>query len=154
MRNPLALVPMLFAAGNLLTAQAPPAGRVSPTRPEPVSLARISQEIHLLSRRVSPAVVQILVTGYGSLDQAPGRQVGLVGRQASTASGVIVDSEGYIVTNAHVVAGALSIKVVIARPPPRNVTADDSGDLETVDAKILGVDADSDLALIKVEAKR
>ena len=154
MRTPLALIPMLFAAGNLLTAQAPPAAQISPTQAEPASLARISHEIQLLSRRVSPAVVQILVTGYGALDQAPGRQVGLVGRQASTASGVIVDPEGYIVTNAHVVAGALSTKVVIARPPPRNVTADDSGDLETVDAKILGVDADSDLALIKVEAKR
>jgi serine protease Do len=154
MRTPLTAVPILFAVGKLLIAQVPPAVQGPPTRPEPASLARISQEIRWLSRRVSPAVVQILVTGYGSLDQAPGHQVGLLGRQASTGSGVIVDPEGYIVTNAHVVAGALSTKVVIARPPPRNVAADDSGDLETVDAKILGVDADSDLALVKVEAKR
>ena len=153
MRTTLTLIPMLFAVGTRLAAQAPPAVRVPTAQPEPASLARISQEIHLLSQRVSPAVVQILVTGYGSLDQAAGHPVGLVGRQASTGSGVIVDPEGYIVTNAHVVAGALTIKVVIARPPPRNVTADDPGDLETVDAKILGVDADSDLALVKVEAK-
>jgi len=153
MRIALTLVPLLFAAGNLLIAQVPPVTQATPAQPEPASLARISQEIHLLSRRISPAVVQILVTGYGSFERAPEHQVGLVGRQTSTGSGVIVDSEGYIVTNAHVVAGALSTKVVIARPPLRNATADDSGDLETVDAKILGVDADSDLALVKVEAK-
>src|SRR6266404_3918799 len=54
-------------------------------------------------------------------------------------SGVIVSSDGYILTNHHVVDGAEQVKVDIT-------------DNRTVDAKVVGVDAPSDLAVLKVDA--
>ncbi|MFF1835362.1 S1C family serine protease [Streptomyces sp. NPDC058231] len=56
----------------------------------------------------------------------------------STGSGVIITSDGEIVTNNHVVAGASSIKVTLSTG-------------RTYTAKVLGTDADKDLALIKLE---
>ncbi|MDX6711405.1 MAG: serine protease Do [Blastocatellia bacterium] len=53
-------------------------------------------------------------------------------------SGVIVSSDGYILTNHHVVDGAEQVKVDIT-------------DNRTVDAKVVGVDAPSDLAVLKVD---
>ena len=55
-------------------------------------------------------------------------------------SGVIVNSEGYILTNHHVVDGALEIKVELT-------------DNRTFTAKLVGSDPPSDLAVLKIEAK-
>lgn len=55
-------------------------------------------------------------------------------------SGFIVSSDGYIVTNNHVVEGADSVIVRLT-------------DRKEYDAKIVGLDARSDLALLKVDAK-
>ncbi|MGE5628188.1 MAG: S1C family serine protease [Solirubrobacterales bacterium] len=57
----------------------------------------------------------------------------------STGSGIIIDSNGYIVTNNHVISGATKITVKLS-----------SG--KTLDAKLVGADSRSDLAVIKVEA--
>ena len=62
-------------------------------------------------------------------------------RQRSLGSGVIVDAKGYIVTNAHVVDKADRIKV--------NLMGDDPG--KTYDAKVIGVDRETDLAVIKID---
>jgi serine protease Do len=59
-------------------------------------------------------------------------------RQA-LGSGVIVSADGYILTNHHVIDGAENIKI-------------DMNDGRTMDAKLIGSDAPSDLALLKVEA--
>jgi len=58
----------------------------------------------------------------------------------NTGSGVIVDSDGYILTNAHVVRGASKIKVSLA-------------DKRTFEGKVIGTDSFSDLAVIKVDAQ-
>src|SRR3981081_1372191 len=77
-------------------------------------LRQYSDAIAALVKRVSPTVVQVLVTGYGPVDSGHGNATDLVfGRQRSLGSGVIVDPSGYIVTNAHVVAGARRIEVVL-----------------------------------------
>ena len=54
-------------------------------------------------------------------------------------SGVIIDPNGYILTNHHVIDGAEQIKV-------------DLNDNRSLDAKLVGADAPSDLAVLKVEA--
>ncbi len=59
--------------------------------------------------------------------------------ESSSGSGVIISEDGYIVTNHHVVEGGKSIKVYL-----RN------GD--SYDAKIIGTDKTTDLALLKIEA--
>jgi serine protease Do len=56
-------------------------------------------------------------------------------------SGVIVDRRGYILTNQHVVDGAQEIKVTLA-------------DERTFRGALVGVDAFSDLALLKIDARR
>jgi len=57
----------------------------------------------------------------------------------ATGSGFVVSSDGYIVTNAHVVEGATAVNVKV-------------GDGKTKSAKIVGQDASSDLALLKIDA--
>lgn len=59
---------------------------------------------------------------------------------ASSGSGVIITHDGYIVTNRHVVEGATDIQVTL-------------NDKRDFDAKVVGVDPSTDLALLKVEAK-
>ena len=61
--------------------------------------------------------------------------------QSSLGSGVIVSSDGYIVTNHHVVDGADEIKVSIP------------GERTPYDAKIIGTDKKSDIAVIKIKGK-
>ena len=101
------------------------------------------------------SVVQVLVTGYGPVDERTrGGETGLViGRQRSIGSGAIIDPDGYIITNAHVVAGAKHIQIVLHRDttatgPVRSLAVESS---QTVDARIVGTASDIDLALLKVD---
>jgi serine protease Do len=101
------------------------------------------------------SVVQVLVTGYGLVDErSRGDETGLViGRQHSIGSGAIIAPDGYIITNAHVVAGAKRVQVVLHRDatatgPVRSLAGEAS---QTVDARVVGAASDIDLALLKVE---
>lgn len=66
---------------------------------------------------------------------------------AGSASGIIISSDGYIVTNNHVVEGEDSFTVKV------NNTADGIAESKTYDAKLIGTDSDTDLAVIKIEAE-
>jgi len=65
-------------------------------------------------------------------------------RERSLGSGVIVDPRGYILTNQHVVERADRIRVQLQDDPP--------GVLH--DAKVIGTDRETDLAVIKIEANK
>jgi serine protease Do len=65
-------------------------------------------------------------------------------RERSLGSGVIVDSKGYIVTNRHVVEKADRIRVRLQDDPPG----------VQHDAKVIGVDSETDLAVIKIDLDR
>src|SRR5947199_609992 len=108
------------------------------------SLSDFSRSVRALTQKVAPAVVQVLVSGYGPSGEGEGQEVSLLSRQRSTGSGVIVDSGGYIITNAHVVRGAVNVRVLMA-----SMKAPDSD--TPVDAKIVGIDRGTDLALLKVD---
>jgi S1-C subfamily serine protease len=66
------------------------------------SLDELSGAIESLVTHVSPSVVRIEVTRFGST-QEEGRTDLVVGREEAVGSGVIIDPDGYILTNAHVV---------------------------------------------------
>jgi serine protease Do len=119
------------------------------------ALHQLNEAIEALVQRVSPTVVQISVTGYGSIEDVErGQTSALIGIRRALGSGVIVDPEGYIVTNAHVVSGAERIQVLV--PPRRSSTATPGADEDTggnsYDARIVGVAREIDLAVIKIEA--
>lgn len=58
---------------------------------------------------------------------------------ASEGSGIIMSEDGYIITNAHVVEGATSLKVM-------------TSDGETYEAQLIGSDTVTDLAVVKIDA--
>jgi len=65
-------------------------------------------------------------------------------RERSLGSGVIVDPKGYIVTNRHVVEKADRIRVRLQDDPPG----------VQHDAKVIGEDQETDLAVIKIDMER
>src|SRR6266446_105765 len=71
-----------------------------------------------------------------------GRQDGPPQAERSLGSGVIVDKRGYILTNNHVVEQATKIQVQL------------NGDTTRYTAKVVGVDEDTDLAVIKIDANK
>jgi len=114
-------------------------------------LHQLSGSFETLVKKVSPSVVQIQVTGYGAVDESSSGETGLVvGRQRVVGSGAIIDPDGYIVTNAHVVNNGQHIQVAL--PPAGGTTV--AGVLSTqsrsVDARVVGVSRDIDLALLKI----
>ena len=118
------------------------------------ALARMNESIDALTKKVWPSVVQILVTGYGARGEAGrgGEASVVVGRQRSVGSGFVIDPEGYIMTNSHVIDGAQKVEVVV--PPPdadgRLATAL-SGKMNIVPARIIGTSSELDLALLKID---
>jgi serine protease Do len=114
-----------------------------------VSLRQLSTSFEELAARVRPGVVQIFSTGYAAAEEGEGTNTGtLLERQRSTGSGVILTADGYIVTNNHVVQGARRIEV---RLVSRGLNA--SRESSTVPAKLVGADHESDLAVLKIDAK-
>ena len=83
-----------------------------PVQPDP--LIKMNESIDALTRKVWPSVVQILVSSYGPRSEGPqGSASVVIGRQQSTGSGFVIDPEGYIMTNAHVVNGAHRVQIVL-----------------------------------------
>lgn len=91
-----------------------------------------------LVRAVQDSIVYIEVyTNYGGKSTLAG-----------LASGIIISSDGYIVTNAHVVEDypKFTVKVNKTDPESNEVTS------KTYDAKVVGSDEDTDLAVMKIDA--
>ena len=106
-----------------------------------------------LIKKVSPSVVQIVVTAYAPLQDADRGNAGAVlGKQRAIGSGFVIDPDGYIITNAHVVSGAQRVQVIL--PPAQSdgsLAAALSSRIDVVPAKIIGVAKDKDLALLKID---
>jgi hypothetical protein len=71
-------------------------GKAVGSRPSeaPQVLKQLNSALESLVARVSPAVVQILVTGYGPIEESNRAQTALIARQHAVGSGVIVDPDG------------------------------------------------------------
>ena len=128
------------------------AGRQMVSRVPAPMLAQLSGELQELASKVSPAVVQIEVTGFGAAEEAGRKDTALIVRQHAIGAGVIVDPDGYIMTNAHVVEGAQGIRVILAVAPPNFDDLPGAGKVQVLKAQLLGTQKGTDLALLKVEA--
>jgi serine protease Do len=115
------------------------------------ALKQLNNSLQTLVAKVSPAVVEVLVTAFGPVEDASGNKTAVVGSESTLGSGVIVDPAGYIITNAHVVENARSIRVVVTA----NVAEKEASGEEKVIyvARLMGASKDTDLALLKIEAK-
>jgi serine protease Do len=116
----------------------------------PVVSSAGSVDFTQAAAEVTPAVVYIRTTysdkGNGQQDQFEqmfgqmfGQRMRPQGPQMASGSGVIISPDGYIVTNNHVVAKAEKIQIV-------------TNDHRQFEAKVIGTDPNTDLALIKINA--
>jgi serine protease Do len=121
------------------------------------ALLSLDQAMETLAARVTPAVVNVAVTSHSKTEVADGQMPDMPegippmfapffnhpGRQQSQiehgiGSGVLISPDGYIVTNNHVIDGAVDIRVTLK-------------DRRIMTAKLIGADPLTDLAVIKVD---
>src|SRR4051794_13821394 len=96
------------------------------------------QTVNGIYKRVGPGVV--FIQARGVTDSSP---FGLPGQQGvASGSGFVIDKDGYILTNDHVVEGSSDVSVRFK----------DSGD--AVKAELKGRDASSDIALLKIDPSK
>jgi serine protease Do len=150
------ILPTWAAAQAPAQITPPPAGTSQSADAEKTASAMqaMSGAFESLVRRVSPCVVEIMVTGFGSPSDEDSTASSAVGRERSLGSGVIISPDGYIVTNHHVVKGADRVRVLLT---PSNLgDSEAQGMLKTrgkvLPAKIVGVSKLIDLAILKVDA--
>ena len=108
-----------------------------------LSLGDFSSQLQELTSRVSSSVVQITGSGYGMESDGEHANTGILTRERSTGSGVVVSEDDYIMTNAHVVDGARTIRIRISGISGKGIS--------TFDAALVGIDRVLDLALLKIE---
>ncbi len=110
----------------------------APTSTSTHSTGSTSIDVAAIYRRSAPGVVQITSTSQGAPstdvfgNPVPGAS------QRALGSGFVIDKDGHVVTNYHVVQGADSIDVSFSNQ-------------ETVSAKVVGTDPSTDLAVLKVD---
>jgi putative serine protease PepD len=122
-------------AGVALSVDSEPAAQsaAAPTASaEPV--VQTSSTAGAVYKRVQAGVVEITTTVAGQSDPFGGQSPG----GSATGSGFVIDAQGHIVTNQHVVDGAQSVEVRFS-----------NGDV--VAANIVGTDPSTDIAVLKVD---
>jgi S1-C subfamily serine protease len=110
----------------------PAAATTQPTTTPAGAVATADLDVAELYEQAAPSVVEIEVGG----DAEPGFSPD---ERTSGGSGFVFDEAGHIITNAHVVAGALDVRVRFA-------------DGRVVDGNVVGTDPSTDVAVISVEA--
>jgi serine protease Do len=128
------------SVGGALGSNAATAGEAAPSVVVPTTY-NPERSLSPLVDAVEPAVVNVYVTSrtrvptyYQFAYGMPSEQI-----QQGQGSGFVISADGYILTNNHVITGASDVKVKF-----------DAGD--EYPAKVVGADAGSDVALLKIEA--
>ena len=141
----LGLIPAHAQANNPAPAQQAASGPIQPS-----GVAHPLPDFSDLAAQVSPAVVSVTVREKPTMasDEGAEGMPGFPGMMAPNAphpvmmargSGFIIDSNGTVVTNNHVVKGAEKVSVTLS-------------DGTELPAKVVGTDPRTDLAVIKVDA--
>ncbi|MDA2929791.1 trypsin-like peptidase domain-containing protein [Acidobacteria bacterium AH-259-O06] len=128
----------------------------TPDTTEGNSLTQLSDAFESLSERAGRAVVQISVVRYTLRQGGIVHSSELLGLEHTGGSGVIVSEDGYIVTNAHVVENARNIKVLLTLTVSEKDTYHSvlKPRGKMVNARIVGIDGETDLAVLKVDEER
>jgi serine protease Do len=117
-------------------------------------LMSLSNDMQTLAHAIEPAVVKIYATGLAPVESGDANRTAFLAQQRSVGSGVIMDAQGYILTNAHVVQHARTLDVLVSDMSGA-VAAGDGDRAEppatAVPARVVGIDTVTDLAVIKVE---
>jgi putative serine protease PepD len=134
-----------LADGGATATVAPAATTVAAARPAAAVKTSGGLSVNQIYQRANPGVVDIKVRtsgGNAPTDQfgSPGGNGGSQESQAE-GSGFVIDGDGHIATNQHVVDGASSITVTFANG-------------HTASAKVVGTDSSTDVAVIKVDADK
>jgi serine protease Do len=116
------------------------------------SLHEVSVSLELLSKRVSQGVVQIFSTGYRSESDREHRNTDVLSRGVTSGSGIIIASDGWIVTNAHVVQGGQRIRVQLNHETRLSATQTGRSRHALFDARLIVADRETDLAVLKIDA--
>lgn len=103
---------------------------------EPVEPASLSERFRGVAERVRGAVVSVRVSSNGDHDNNPFND--RRGRQ-NVGSGVLISPDGYVVTNYHVVQSASTMEIRLA-------------DKRRFEGRLVGTDASTDLAVVKIDA--
>src|SRR5512135_1700585 len=150
MNNRCVLLLRLLTAVVAASALPSAPGQVAPSPQDGAYLTRLSDSFQGLAAKVSPAVVRIMTSGFGPVE---GSTSGALTSQKGTGSGAVLDRDGYITTNAHVLEGASRIRVVLTVPSPSGKPGDPGRAIanRAVPAKVIGIDSQSDLALLKID---
>ena len=113
-------------------------------------LGELSSQFQSLVQRTSPAVVQIVVRAYAADGD---NSTPLIRTAKGNGSGTIVSADGFIITNAHVVANARRIQVLLPitteEAQTRRSILKTNGKL--VDATLVGQDRETDIAVLKLD---
>jgi serine protease Do len=157
----IAVAASCFVAGAVITGVldlTPRGAAESEPSADLEALRRIGQGFSQVVKEISPSVVNVRVSKEVKMRQPPagGSPFDFFGEspfgkffewpegedflQQGSGSGVIVSKDGYILTNNHVIEGADEITVVY-------------GEGDRYDAKVVGTDPRTDLAVIKIEGK-
>jgi serine protease Do len=153
MRVHIAQALVFATAAALLLTTAPAAAQTarSPAATRNI-VAMMNEALRDLSKRVAPSVVEVRVTGYRPVETADERKAGLtVSPMDGVGSGVIVEQDGLIITNAHVLAGADGIEVELTPAAARSAHVDGASPRTRVPARVVGSAGDLDLALLKID---
>ena len=112
----------------------------------------LNKAVETMVQRVSPSIVQVLVSKFDAQRQS--QRTDVVDWEHSVGSGVILLPDGYIVTNAHVVARAQQISVRVIPADARGIGSVLSQSfLKPASANLVGTFAEADLALLKIAAE-
>jgi serine protease Do len=136
----------------LVVALVHPAAGLGQTEAPAADLGSLSRALQHVVARIAPSVVQIRTVAYGPIAGGATGPSALIGTQRSTGSGLIVSSDGFLVTNAHVIEGGRRFVVVLPRPaaagvPGRSALPPVS---QEVPATLVGTDPETDLAVLKL----
>lgn len=113
------------------------------------NLAALNEGLIQLSERLTPSVVFVIGNAYAGANEIDEEPVSL---RQSAGAGVIVSADGYIVTNAHVVAGASRIRVHLPSLDPKEGRSVVRPRAQVVPGRVVGIDVETDLAVLKVDA--